>query len=290
MLPPSPLAVPMKKLLLVTLALAPLSMQLSAEPEALATVLPPAGQKLKEDTAIRLRDGKFTLALGDKALAGAANAFLHDKVERTLVSADSQKVAISESLRNIALSFGGKGGEPKDQPSVLAGKKIVGTKTSRRWVFAFADDHKPTTEEAKALNQFAGYTEFSEVFAQLYGTEPRSVGDSWKPDLSSLKHYAADLNAEITCKLEDIGDHDGVRCAHVTVQGRISGKYGDSAKVDIEISGTVYRDLVHLIDAEMDLTGTFKFEGALGGGGKNAAESFISAPLTLKRTVKPADQ
>ena len=279
----------MKTLLLFVLALAPLTTRVCAEPVALASTAPPAGQKLKEDTAIRLKDGKFTLALGDKALAGAANAFLHDKVERTLVSADSQKIAISESLRNIALSFGGKGGEPKDQPSVLAGKKITGTKTGHRWSFAFADAHKPTTEEAKALNQFAGYTEFSEVFSQLYGTEPRSVGDSWKPDLSSLKHYAPDLNAGITCKLEDISDHGGVRCAHVTVQGRISGKYGDSAKVDIEISGSVYRDLIHFIDAEMDLTGTFKFEGALGGGGKNAAGSFISAPLTLKRTVKPAD-
>lgn len=278
----------MKILPLTTLLLTLCLHRAHSEQVVLANTNPSSSVTHREDTSIRLTDGKFSLGLGEKALAGKANAYLHDVVERSHPSVDSQKVAVLDSTRNILLSFGTKSSEPKDQPGQLAGKNLTGKRANSRWSFELADGRKPTTEEAKALHQFAGYTEFSEVFSLLYGTEPRNVGDTWKPDLSMLKKYAPDLEAGLSCKLEEITEHNGVRCARVSIQGTVVGRIGSNIKVDIEINGNVFRDLQHLIDADMDLIGTFKYTGAFGNNANGGTTAVINAPLTLKRTVKVA--
>jgi hypothetical protein len=276
------------KILPLLPVLATLSLQFaSAEQVVLANASSATnGVTHREDTSIRLVEGKFSLALGENTMAGTANAYLHDVVERACPTPDSQKVNVLDSSRNILLSFGTKSSNPKDQPGQLAGKKLVGKKANNHWTFEIAGNSKPTTEEAKALHQFAGYTEFSEVFGLLYGTEPRNVGDTWKPDLSLLKKYAPDLRASLSCKLEEVTEHHGVRCARVSIEGTVTGKLGNNSKVDIEINGSVFRDLQNLIDADMDLAGTFKFNGAFGKGANGGSNAVITAPLKVKRTVK----
>ena len=275
------------KLLLPAAFLAVLSLApLSAQQVILSNGTPAvAGRTLREDTTIRLSAGKFKLGLGDKGIVGTANAYLHDVVERTPTGADAQKAHVLDSSRNILLSFGSKNAEPKDQPGQLAGKSLIGQRADQRWKFELADKSKPSTEEAKALHQFEGYTDFCDALAHLYGTQERRIGETWKADLSALKKSAPDLDASLTCKLEEITEHGGARCARVSIQGTVTGSVGAGGDVNIQITGQVFRDLQQFIDAELDLAGTFKYKGAFGKG-DNAAAATVEAPLTLKRTVK----
>lgn len=94
----------------------------------------------------------------------------------------------------------------------------------------------------------------------------------------------------LDCKLYEITKPAGARCAHVTFKSSIAGKFGEGVKVDIQISGSVYRDLAHFIDTDMEISGTFNSSGTLGSSSKGGPSTTISAPLTLTRTVKPVER
>jgi hypothetical protein len=252
----------------------------NSEPQA-------AGFSTKEDLTIRLEDGTFRLGVGDKAVAGTARAFIHDNATRTQQGGDRLAVEVHESLRNIVLSMGTGGkGKPKDTPGHLTGKNITGSKVDGHWKFNLASKEKPEAAEATALRQFAAYIEVIEALGELYGPNPRSVGDTWKPDLSALKNTAVAMDADLQCKLEEVSEKDGDRIARISVSGQLTGEVGQGNNVSIKIAGTILRSLRDMVDTEMEMSGTFKYNGIFGKNADTGAKAEIAAPLKVKRTVK----
>ncbi len=244
-----------------------------------------AGLNFHEETTLELEEGKFALQLGENTLAGAAQAFLTDIADRKFLTEDKQIVDVLSSVRTIHFVFGSKS-HPKEEPGRLQGKKITGTRSEGHWSYVLASGQKPNDAEAKALKQFAGYTEFTEAFASLYGSTPRQIGETWKPDLSALKKTPSGLEADIECKLDELVEHDGVNCAKLSLHGTLSGTIGESNTVKLGVSGVVFRNLRDFVDADLVLTGTFKYVGAFGGTeGKSNSRANIEAPLSVKRRV-----
>ena len=247
---------------------------------------PAAGFTTREDLTIKLEDGTFKLGIGDKAVAGVAKAFIHDNATRIQQSDGKLDAEVHESVRNIILSFGTSKGQSKDTPGHLTGKKITGEKVDGHWKFHLAGKAKPEAAEATALKQFAGYTEIIEALGQLYGPTPRSVGETWKPNLSDMKKTAVALDADLLCKLESISEQDGDRIARISVSGQMTGDVGQGNSVNIKISGIILRSLRDMVDTELEMSGTFKYDGIFGKNADTGAKAEIVAPLKLKRTVK----
>ncbi len=249
---------------------------------------PRAGLTLREEIVIKLENGTFSLGIGKQSLAGSANAMINDIFERVIVTADQQKVSVAESSRNIRFTIGTQS-EPKDVAGHLLGKKLVGKKANGHWTFLL-DKQKADATETTALKQFAGYTEFTEVLGLIFGPNPHRVGESWKPDLRALKKSALPLDADLECKLEEVAEYNGERCAHITVKGHFIGVLENGGNLNITVNGNIYRSLRDLVDIVTEFTGTFKYSGAFGKGtnGQPGSKAEIEAPLKLKlkRTVK----
>lgn len=249
----------------------------------------PPGFSAREEMTIRLENGTFSLGLGGAAMSGAASAHTHDIVERTSTSPTQQKVEVLDSARSFRLAFGAQSTEPKDEAGHLLNKKLLGTNTDGHWTFSLASKQKPDSAETTALRQFGAYTEAVQAINLLYGTTPRKIGDTWKPDLSALKKAAPKVDADLECKLEDVKEDAGDKIAQISITGHLSAVINENGKLQIAINAVVHRSLRDMVDLDTAINGNARYNGAFGKpkeGQKTGAEAEIAAPLTLKRTVK----
>ncbi len=171
----------------------------------------------------------------------------------------------------------------------MLGKKLLGTKADDRWTFTLASKQKPDSAESTALRQFAGYTEAVEYFGLLYGTTPRKVGETWKPDLSVLKNAPLLVDADLECKLEEITAKEGDQIAQISIKGHLFVTVNDNGKLQVAINALVHRSLRDMVDLDTAINGNLKYHGAFGKakeGQKGGTDADIEAPLTLARTVK----
>lgn len=245
--------------------------------------LPGPGTTLREDTRISLEKGSFSLEVNHQSLHGTANATARDVVERTFTSASEQKISVLDSARNIRFSFGGGNSPPKDTAGHLLGKKLTGTKTGGHWVFTLAGERKPDAAEASALKQFTIYSEAVEALGLLYGTAPRKVGETWRPDIGPVKRANPEVDADLECRLEGLTPREGDTVAQISVTGRFKAGIKNGGGIQLAVNGVIRRSLRDMVDLDAEVNGNFRYTGQLGRGGGNAE---ITAPVTLKRTVK----
>lgn len=275
-----------RALLLLLVASSSSSSIHGAESVILWKDLPPQrGLAIEERINLSLEGGKLSMEINNANLQGRASAEVLDRLQRVYKRDDEQLVTMLESSRSILFSFGGNASEPKLENGKLNGRKLVGTRENGgAWTFRLAAG-EPGDAEKKALDQFTAYTQAIDGLGLIYGPNPHRVGDPWKPDLKALKKQPFPYQADLVCNVDRVVDHEGEKCAQVSVHGQMNGKVGDANTVDIRIEGTILRSLTHLIDLDTDLTGTFKFVGALAAQGNGPAAT-IEAPLKVKRTVK----
>ncbi len=279
----------MRFLLAAFLVLAPVIAK--AQAVILESTAPPkVGMTVREEMNMRLESGTFTLAINGLNVSGAANAHTHDLVERTFTGPEQQKVEVLDSARGFHFAFGaGNEAANNDEPGHLLNKKLLGSKTAGKWIFTLASKQKPDSAEATALRQFAGYTEAVERFSHLYGTTPRKVGDTWKPDLGPLKEAPVPIDADLECKLEDLKQVDGDQIATISIKGHLFATINDNGKLQVAINALIHRSLRDMLDLDTAINGNLKYHGAFGKakeGQKGGTEADIEAPATLTRTVK----
>lgn len=244
---------------------------------------PRPGTALREETRLALEKGSFVLDIKDQSLHGGAHATAREIIERRYVTPLEQRIDVLDSARNIRFSFGGGGsGEPKDTVGHLLGKKLTGRKNGSRWTYSLAGGRSPDAAEASALKQFSAYCAAVEALGLLYGTQPRRVGDVWKPDIGTLRNSNPDITASLECRLEEIRPEQGDTIARVAVTGKLTANIGNGGAVQVDINGLIRRSLRDMIDLETDLQGTFRYTGRFGKAGGDAE---IHAPIKVRRTV-----
>lgn len=243
------------------------------------------GLALEERINLSLQGGKLSMEINKASLQGQASAEVLDRMQRIYKRDDEQEVTMLESSRSILFSFGGNASEPKLENGKLNGRKLIGTRDgSGSWTFRLAEG-QPGEAEKKALDQFTAYTQAIDGLGLIYGPNPHRVGDPWKPDLNALRKQPFPYQADLVCNVDAVVDHEGEKCAQVSVHGQMKGKAGNANTIDIQIEGTILRSLTHLVDLDTNLRGTFKFVGALAGQGNGPAAT-VEAPLKVTRTVK----
>lgn len=250
---------------------------------------PAPGLTLEETTTIELKDGKMAVMLGNQPLKGAANALLRDRLTRTFMSADEQRLEFHECTRSILFAIGTKPGDPKLAAGQLGGKKVTSTREEGGgWKFRLAEK-KPTPPEENALKQFSAFNVAVDSVTRLYGDEPREIGKPWRPDFSSISKAYPGIVVTIDCRLDELTQQDGDQRAKITVGGLVTAQYGESNRVEARFTGFIVRSLRDQLDVEVELSGTLRFNGAIGktdDEGKGGSKATLEAPLTLKRSVK----
>lgn len=252
---------------------------------------PAAGLRLAETTTIEMKSGQAQMIAGGLPLKGTATALLRDRLTRSFESADEQIVEFTECTRNIVFSLGGKPGDMKDHAGQLAGKKVRGTReAARAWKFVFAGA-KPSSAEESALRQFSIFNIAIDSVASIYGAEPREIGKPWRPDFSAFSKLYPGIAVTIDCRLDEVADRDGDQHAKIAIGGLVTARFGGN-DIEARFAGFIVRSLRDQIDTEVDLNGTLRLQRKPDKakeeekGPADAVEISLTAPLTLKRTVK----
>ena len=172
---------------------------------------------------------------------------------------------------------------PRTPRAICSAKNSPARKSADRWIFTLTGKQEPDAAEASALKQFTGYSEAVEALGLLYGTEPRKVGETWKPDISPVKQANPDIDADLECKLDDIKPRDGDTVAQISVTGRLTANIKNGGSVQLAINGIIHRSLRDMVDLDTEVNGNFRYTGKFGKGDSKAE---ITAPVKLTRTVK----
>jgi hypothetical protein len=244
----------------------------------------------REETRIEVNGMTLKTGSAEQAIGGTGNFAFLEILERDLGSPTRQEVVFLNSSTQGTLAILGNAGNDIAQGSVLLGKKIVGKRERDQWVFEFKDV-KPSLEEQKALDSFGKRTATLAFLPYLYGTQSRRKGETWKADTTALtKDAASPLTIDLTFKLEEIGDHLGVRCANVAVAGFVKAPFGanNAGSLKLDVQGNIWRDVRDLVDVDANLRGSLSITGIAPNRPDAPAgvTTEITAPFTLSRTVK----
>ncbi|WP_147263642.1 hypothetical protein [Roseimicrobium gellanilyticum] len=254
---------------------------------------PQRGSTWQEDVSMEVAGMKISVGSGNQAIDGGGYFSFHEIVERKHTGVGRQEARMQESTLQGTLAFLGQTADQM-QGGVLLGKKMLGKKEQDAWKFEFKDV-KPSQEEQKALDAFAGRTGLLALWPYLYGTQARKKGETWKADTTFLTKgngkTASPLTIDLNFTFVDVEEKAGSRCARLGVTGffKIAPSEKNPATITLDVQGDIWREPRDMVDVEMNLQGTLKVSGAKANDPKlppgTALE--LSAPFTLKRTVKP---
>jgi len=236
---------------------------------------------------------KISVGSGNQAIDGGGYFSFREIVERKHTGVGRQEARMQESTLQGTLAFLGQTADQM-QGGVLLGKKMLGKKERDAWQFEFKDV-KPSQEEQKALDAFSSRTGLLALWPYLYGTQARKKGETWKADTTFLTKgngkTASPLTIDLNFTFVDVEEKAGSRCARLGVTGffKIAPSEKNPATITLDVQGDIWREPRDMVDVEMNLQGTLKVSGAKANDPKLPAGTALelSAPFTLKRTVKP---
>ena len=285
---------PFRTLLIAALATAPAISAFSQSVVLWRPQEPQRGSEWREDTRIELAGMKINIGSGQQALDGAGNFQFMETVERKYTGMNKQDAQVLASTLQGTLAFLGQSADQL-QGGALLGKKLVGKKERDAWHFEFKDV-KPSPEEQKALEAFGSRSGLIALWSALYGTQARRKGETWKADTAFLTKgdgkTASPITVDLNFTFVDVEERAGSRCAKLGVNGffKIAPSANNPATITLEVQGDIWREPRDLVDVDMNLSGTLKISGAKANDPKLPAGSTLelTAPFTMKRTVKPA--
>jgi hypothetical protein len=254
---------------------------------------PQRGSTWQEDVRMDLAGLKINIGSGNQAIDGGGAFTFHEIVERKYTGVNRQEARMLESTLQGTLAFLGQTADQM-QGGVLLGKKMLGKKERDAWQFEFKDV-KPSVEEQKALDAFASRTGLLALWPYLYGAQARKKGETWKADTTFLTKgngkTASPLTIDLNFTFLDVEEKTGSRCARLGVTGffKIAPSEKNPAAIILDLQGDIWREPRDMVDVETNLQGTLKVSGAKANDPKLPPNTALelSAPFTLKRTVKP---
>lgn len=253
---------------------------------------PSRGSSYREETSIDVAGMNISIGAVKKEADGTGQFQFIEAVERTYTGTNKQEANVLASTMQGSLFILGKELEEMKGGGLL-GKNLLGKRENNAWKFEFKDT-KPTPEEQKALGEFGKRSDFLTWWPTLYGTQPHRVGEAWNADTRALgkdDKNPSPIEMIITFKLLDVAEHLGERCANISVSGYVKLPFGpgNAGKLKINIEGDIWRSVRDFVDVETNIRGEINLTGAPANDPKLPANTTmeISAPYTLKRTVKP---
>jgi len=137
-------------------------------------------------------------------------------------------------------------------------------------------------EEKKKIVKLAKKFDGEANDAQIYGTKPRKVGDSWDVDPSKLDSFGGDtedLKGTFKVTFKAVEKFQGEDCAVLVANFDVTGSTGKGeAKLTMKGKANIHRSLKHLVDLQNKMEGTVKMTGGVEGTG---ATMTMNGPMLM---------
>ena len=256
-----------------------------AESVTLVSGLPAKrGQSFKESAQLTLDKGELAASLNGLNLAGAALAQFMVRMEREITATDRQSIDVRDSTHAIAFNFGGAPPTLQPKPSVVAGEQIEARLEGDRWKLRLQSGEADDSQK-KALEYLGTYlTIVDHLLPQMYGTDRRTIGEPWQPDLSWTKDAPVPIEAEMDLVITAAERRENIDTATIDLKGRLRIALSATSSLDLTLAGTILRDLDHQTDLNTQIAGDLSFKGDLGKSLQGPAT--VSGQIQLDRQIQ----
>lgn len=220
---------------------------------------PEVGRVYSDVMENTMSGGQVTLVAQGQEMKGTMKS--EDRTETTvkqLEGGSKREIIIAESGSNVMI-LNGSPTPDSWEPSVLLKEAVIYTKKDGVWE-AKLESGTPTEEQEEQLAELVKLKN-QNVDQQVYGTDPRAVGETWTSSLSGVSFFGEveSSEGEVTLTLNKVEDCEGQLCAFMT--GTM--KYDAVVPEDEEgtkgtISLDVEFDYIRSLDQQVDLKGTSK--------------------------------
>lgn len=188
----------------------------------------------------------------------------------TTFDSDTQiTVEIKKDLSKGRVTMMGKKVPEKEDKEPLHGRVVILTQTEGVWTGKLKEG-EATAEQQKKIDKMADQYNGKDDNAQIYGSTPRQVGDSWNVDPSKLSSFGDDIEKlEGTFKvtfeaIENVkGEDCAVLIADIDVKGAMEGGNGT---MSIKAKARVLRSLKNRVDLENKMEGALTMENTINQG------------------------
>ncbi|GAA5127851.1 hypothetical protein JIN84_08100 [Luteolibacter yonseiensis] len=147
------------------------------------------------------------------------------------------------------------------KPVPLEGRPILVEKKDGKWVAAL-ETGTPELEWVPEIEKMADFLN-REVDVELYGDNPRKVGDKWDVDPTKIGSFAIldDMTGTYAMEFTGIEDYQGIRCAVLKAEVDLASK-SDERQMNMRLRGTVttHRSLGDLSDLRTVTSGNISID------------------------------
>ena len=231
----------------------------------------PAGKTFANKRAISMTDAKMALEAGEQVVQGVMSTL--EEEERLIEFVDQTKVRISVTKQNkqMAMQVGQAPVRKRGRVKATEGKVFLVEKVDGKWSAKVEKGEVTKEQEEEIQRELKSLeTKFSENYdTEIYGTEPRKIGESWKV-AARFVPLAAGLDikeGECTLEFKEVKTIDGEDFAVLKMVYDIKAVSDevDQKGMSLHFTGTgeTLRSLSLLMDYQFDGESKVEIDGML---------------------------
>lgn len=264
----------MRRLLPALLLVLPALPVTSAAEERKALLLyreghePATGTTMVEREKLRMKSDTMTLRLDGEEIAAGLESFDRDVAEATYLAPDKVRYRKTTGVTTSTMSLFGEAQPPETERAALEGVPVLLERVDGSWR-ARLEEGRPNKEQREELDDLVENFNADED-REMYGVEPRLIGESWKVDASLIPGFdEGELTGTIDLTLVGERVYRGMPCA--VLEGEIKAtlrEEDDEESLTMTLKGRVdlLRSLEHYEDVKFSVSGMMTMKGEEPGG------------------------
>lgn len=252
------------KLITVGLVAVTGSLVYGGEHKLISEELLPADIKIERKTKVNFSSN---FDMGEEMGGEMSMKGLNTMTERvTMTGSDQFQIDFLEESNVMEMDIPMMGKQKEESPANYLGVKLAGKRDdAAKWKLTLLEgelDPEMLAMKEKEINSVREHE------LEIFGDQPRSVGDTWSVDVSKIQGFgqAANFKGEpANAKFVEIIDHEGARCARIEIDLKAKGEAIEGAEHGqgvFQIKGklTFLRDLDLKFDKAMNFDGIMSVE------------------------------
>ncbi len=247
---------------------------------------PKAGDTIRVESIVEMKDGTMDINAGGMRLAGKMDMSMRSIIETTILEVEDvtiTKVRIRhvEETQEQTVEMMGQRSTNKDE-APLHGQTIVGTLSDDSWSFELENGSPNAAQRARLAELNRSY-KFDDRHA-VYPDRKIAIGESWEVDAADMDAQFSGTDrpeGKVTLTLDKVEEVDGEKLAHLTVtmdlEAAMTAEGPGDGKMTMKATGPVIRSLKTFVDKSSKLTGTMQMRMAEG----DDMEMNMNGPMTF---------
>ncbi|MGC4015801.1 MAG: hypothetical protein QM755_14940 [Luteolibacter sp.] len=244
--------------------------------------MPKPGTKCEVAKKMAMKNGVLKVKAGDQAMDGTCALSESETESIEYKSADKVKRVVTAGEKSQQMTMNGQELPNEPHPNALLKVPVILTKADGEWTAALEDGKDPSDEQQGELEKKEKDQDKSSD-VEMYGTDPRKVGDTWTVDAADLPFAKNEKDTKGSLKItfKGVEDCGGKKCARLEGPMELSGKTDEGQQISLKGNVVILRSLDDHLDMKVDFTGKMEMSGDIPNGSMS-----MSGDMTMTEATK----